>query len=146
MDQSNPSKRHAPIVVLAALVLSAVLIGACFGQRVWSHQTTLTQRFEACMEAAPFKSSLNEASSEAVVSPEDLPRHFEEFDQIFRETGLPPVWDGKKLVPWTIFHQESILVAEQCHRKLDIQQPQKELRGTFAKPVWDPNSKIWQEG
>ena len=81
----------------------------------------------------------------AVITPEDLPRQFEVFDQIFRETGLPPIWDGNKLVPWTEFHKKSILVARQCHKELGIQQPQHELTGTYAKPICDPNSEIWQK-
>lgn len=64
------------------------------------------------MEAAPFKHAMNRAKTEAGVTPEELPRHFEEFDQIFRETGLPHIWNGETLVPWTIFHKESILVAK----------------------------------
>ena len=96
------------------------------------------------MEAAPFKQALNTAKTEASVTPEELPKHFEKFDQIFRETGLPPIWNGETLMPWTICHKESILVAKQCHESLEIKQPQKELRGTYSKPVWDPNSEIWQ--
>ena len=87
----------------------------------------------------------SEAKMAAAVTPESLPRHFEEFDQIFRDTGLPPIWDGSKLVPWRVFHQQSILVAKQCHEQLGIIRPQKELRGPYAKPVWDPSSEIWQK-
>lgn len=144
MEQPNQSARHLPAMAAAFLALVLALVGVFLGQRAWSHQTTLTKNFEACMEAAPFKHALNPAKTEAGLTPEELPRHFEEFDQIFRETGLPPIWNGETLVPWTIFHKESILVAKQCHETLEIQQPQKELRGTYAKPVWDPNSEIWQ--
>ena len=131
-------------MVATFLALVLALVGVFLGQRAWSYQTTLTKNFEACMEAAPFRHALKPAKTEAALTPEELPRHFEEFDQIFRDTGLPPVWNGETLVPWTIFHKESILVAKQCHESLEIQQPQKELRGTYSKPVWDPNSEIWQ--
>jgi len=75
----------------AFLALVLALVGVFLGQRAWSHQTTLTKSFEACMEAAPFKQALNTAKTEASVTPEELPKHFEKFDQIFRETGLPPI-------------------------------------------------------
>ena len=88
------------------------------------------------MEAAPFKHPLGDAKAEAAVTPELLPTYFEEFDQIFRDTGLPPIWNGNTLVPWTVFHQESILVAKQCHEQLGIVRPQNELKGPYAKPVW----------
>ena len=144
MEQPKPSARHLPVMAAAILALILALVGVFLGQRVWSHQTTLTKNFEACIEAAPFKHALSTAKTEAAVTPEELPKHFDKFDQIFRETGLPPIWNGETLVPWTIFHKESILVAKQCHESLEIKQPQKELRGTYSKPVWDPNSEIWQ--
>ena len=144
MEQPNQSAGHLPVMAAAFLALVLALVGVFLGQRARSHQTTLTKSFEACMEAAPFKQALNTAKTEASVTPEELPKHFEKFDQIFRETGLPPIWNGETLMPWTIFHKESILVAKQCHESLEIKQPQKELRGTYSKPVWDPNSEIWQ--
>ena len=68
---------------------------------------------------------------------------FDEFDQIFNETGLPPVWNGKSLVPWKLYHKDSIEYARKCHIELGIDQPQKQLRGTYSKPVWDPQSNVW---
>ena len=145
MDHPNASLGHLPIIAAISLALALALVCGLFGQRAWSHQTSLTKNFEACMEAAPFKQPLSEAKTAAAVTPESLPRHFEEFDQIFRDTGLPPIWDGSKLVPWRVFHQQSILVAKQCHEQLGIIRPQNELRGPYAKPVWDPSSEIWQK-
>ena len=69
-----------------------------------------------------------------------------EFDQMLKETGLPPIWNGKTLVPWKDYHKNSIEFASQCHSQLGINQPQQQLKGTYAKPVWDPNSSIWRQG
>jgi hypothetical protein len=145
MDQPNPSWGNLPIIAATFCALALTLVCGLFGQRAWSYQTSMTKNFEACMDAAPFKHPLSETKTEAAVTPESLPRHFEEFDQIFRDTGLPPIWNGNKLVPWTMFHKESILLAKQCHEQLGIMRPQKELRGPYAKPVWDPSSEIWQK-
>lgn len=145
MDHPNAFLGRLPIIAAISLALALALVCGLFGQRAWSHQTSLTKNFEACMEAAPFKQPLSEAKTAAAVTPESLPRQFEEFDQIFRDTGLPPIWDGSKLVPWRVFHQQSILVAKQCHQQLGIIRPQNELRGPYAKPVWDPSSEIWQK-
>ena len=73
----------------------------------------------------------------------DLEEYFDEFDTIYRDTGLPPIWDGIKLVPWKVYHRQSIVTAKDCHEKLGINHPQKQLRGTYAKSVCDPSSKIW---
>ena len=144
MDHPNGSLGHLPIIVSLILVVAFISVCGLFGQKAWSHQTLLTKNFEACMDAAPFKHPLGDAKAEAAVTPELLPTYFEAFDQIFRDTGLPPIWNGNTLVPWTVFHQESILVAKQCHEQLGIVRPQNELRGPYAKPVWDPSSEIWQ--
>jgi len=48
-------------------------------------------------------------------------------------------------VPWKEFHKNSIEFASQCHGQLGIDQPQRQLKGTYAKPVWDPNSSIWRQ-
>ena len=55
------------------------------------------------------------------------------------------IWDGHQLVAWTTFHRESIQVAKACHQALNIERPQLQLRGSYAKPVWDPDSAIWRE-
>ena len=82
---------------------------------------------------------------EAVLTDEQLQSHFDAFDQMLKETGLPPIWNGKTLVPWKEFHKKSIEFASQCHGQLGIDQPQRQLKGTYAKPVWDPNSSIWRQ-
>ena len=58
---------------------------------------------------------------------------------------LPPIWNGSTLVPWTQFHRESIDVARACHDALGIEHPQQQLKGTYAKPAWDPHSAIWTD-
>ena len=97
------------------------------------------------MESAPFKQSLKVPRPEAVLTDEQLQNHFDAFDQMLKETGLPPIWNGKTLVPWKEFHKNSIEFASQCHGQLGIDQPQQQLKGTYAKPVWDPNSPIWRQ-
>ena len=97
------------------------------------------------MEQAPFKQRFSQTRLEDVLSPDHLQEHFNEFDQIFHATGLPPIWNGEKLVPWKTYHRESIVIAKSYHTKLGIMQPQKQLSGTYGKPVWDPNSPIWLE-
>ena len=132
------------IWLLAILIaLSGLTVTIIIGHREWDKQTELTQAFESCMQIAPFKNSFQANSAKATLNPENLEKHFDEFNQIFDRTGLPPIWNGKKLVPWKEYHKESIQIAERCHEKLGIKQPQKELRGTYAKPVWDPKSSIW---
>ncbi len=108
MDQPKASLGYLPIKVATFLALALALVCGFLGQRAWSHQTLLTKSFEACMEAAPFKHPRSETMTEAAVMPESLPKHFEDFDQMFRDTGLPPIWNGNKLVPWKVFHKESI--------------------------------------
>ena len=95
------------------------------------------------MEQAPFRTIFETPNPENVLSVEELENYFDEFDSIFNNTGLPPIWNGKMLVPWTDFHKDSIQIAKQCHEKLGIDNPQKQLKGTYAKPVWDPHSSIW---
>ena len=97
------------------------------------------------MASAPFKQSLRVPAPEVVLTDEQLQNHFEAFDQLLKETGLPPIWNGKNLVPWKEFHKNSIEFANECHGQLGIDQPQRQLKGTYAKPVWDPNSPIWRQ-
>ena len=91
------------------------------------------------------KKSLRVPRPEAVLTAEQLQNHFDAFDQMLKETGLPPIWDGKALVPWKDYHKSSIEFARDCHLQLGIDQPQQQLKGTYSKPVWDPNSQIWQQ-
>ena len=95
------------------------------------------------MEQAPFRAIFEKPRLEKVLLVEDLENYFDEFDSMFKRTGLPPVWNGETLVPWTDFHKDSIKIAKQCHEELGIDNPQKQLQGTYSKPAWDPNSKIW---
>lgn len=142
MDVTKALRGHLAVTIGVSFALIVLVIGLVSG-KAWSHQSELTKHFEQCMERAPFKTSLNVARPESVLSVDALQRHLDQFDQMTKETGLPPIWNGTTLVPWTVFHQDSIQVARQCHAQLGIDQPQRQLRGTYAKPVWDPNSSIW---
>ena len=144
MDQTRESSRHRSLMVGIGLVLTGLFVVALLGQNAWSHQAELTRSFEQCMDRAPFKTSLHVPQPEIVLSAEELQYHFDEFDRIFKATGLPAIWNGKSLVPWTVFHKDSIKFAQQCHEQLGIELPQKQLKGTYAKPVWNPNSTIWR--
>ena len=143
MNQSRENYNHLPMILGVLLGLILLLICGFLGQQAWSNQAELTKSFETCMEQAPFKTIFETPRPEKVLSVEELENYFDEFDSIFNSTGLPPVWNGKKLVPWTEFHKDSIQIAKQCHKELGISNPQKQLKGTYAKPVWDPNSAIW---
>ena len=55
-----------------------------------------------------FKQSLRVPRPEAVLTDEQLQNHFDAFDQLFKETGLPPIWNGKDLVAWKESHRQSI--------------------------------------
>ncbi|WP_137025021.1 hypothetical protein [Synechococcus sp. UW179A] len=114
------------------------------GHQEWKKQTTLTQEFERCTEQEPFKRSSQTNNPQTILEAKDLQKYFDEFNQIFDATGLPPIWNGQKLLPWKQYHQESIQVVQGCHEKLGVTRPQHELHGSYSKPVWDPNSKIWQ--
>lgn len=139
------ARQQSHLVIAAGLTLIVLLLTSAAGQQAWSRQTKLTARFEQCMEQAPFKQSLKSAQPENQLQPEDLQRHFDQFNRMFEATGLPPIWDGHQLVVWTTFHRDSIQVAKACHQSLNIERPQQQLRGTYAKPVWDPDSAIWRE-
>ena len=145
MDKPTARQNNLIMMIIGTVALAALLLGVVLGERWWSSQGQLTAQFEECMELAPFKQSFSQTRPEDVLSPDNLQVHFNEFDQIFQATGLPPIWNGEKLVPWKIYHRESIVIAKSCHAKLGITQPQKQLRGTYGKPVWDPNSQIWLE-
>ena len=141
----NTSRQPNHLVLAAGLALIVLLLAGAAGQQAWSRQTQLTARFEQCMEQAPFKQSLKSAQPEHQLQPEDLQKHFDQFNRMFETSGLPPIWDGHQLVAWTTFHRDSIQVAKACHQSLNIERPQQQLRGTYAKPVWDPDSAIWRE-
>ena len=142
MDQSK--KNFGRIIISFSILLVISFAGmATLGQQHWMQQKQITTTFERCMEQAPFKSLTNKPDSANKLSPEELESHFADFDRIFKETGLPPIWNGKELIPWKVYHKESIIFASQCHKKLGITKPQKQLRGTYSKAIWDPKSDIW---
>ena len=143
MNRSREIYNHLPIILAILLGLTLLLICTLLGQQAWSQQIVLTKSFESCMEQAPFRAIFEKPRLEKVLLVEDLENYFDEFDSMFKSTGLPPVWNGETLVPWTDFHKDSIKIAKQCHEELGIDSPQKQLKGTYSKPVWDPNSKIW---
>ena len=132
------------MIIFSLIIIISFAGVATLGQQIWIEQEKNTTEFEKCMEQAAFKGSKDKTDPIGKLSPEDLERHFAIFDQIFKDTGLPPIWDGNQLVPWKIYHKESIIIASKCHKKIGITKPQKQLRGTYAKAVWDPNSDIWQ--
>ena len=143
MDNTRKLSGHLPWVVGILLLLLGLFAFGVIGQKAWNEKAELTRRFEQCMESAPFKTSLRVPRPETVLSAEELQSHFDEFDQIFTETGLPPIWNGNALIEWKVYHKDSIEVARRCHSNLGIDQPQKQLNGTYSKPVWDPGSEIW---
>lgn len=145
MDNTREPVGHLSAMIGISLLLIGLIVFGVIEQKAWSHQSELTKSFEACMESAPFKTSLKVPRPEAVLTDEQLQNHFDAFDQMLKETGLPPIWNGKTLVAWKEFHKKSIGFANQCHGQLGIDQPQRQLKGTYAKPVWDPNSPIWRQ-
>ena len=145
MDNSKEAVGPLSSIVGIGLLLIGLVVFGVVQQKAWSHQAILTKSFEACMESAPFKTSLRVPRPEAVLTDEQLQNHFDAFDQMLKETGLPPIWNGKTLVAWKEFHKNSIEFASQCHSQLGIDQPQRQLKGAYAKPVWDPNSPIWRQ-
>ena len=100
MDNTREPAGHLSAIIAIGLVLIGLVVCGVVQQKAWSHQAELTQRFETCMESAPFKQALKVPRPEAVLSNEQLQAHFDAFDQMVKETGLPPIWNGKTLVPW----------------------------------------------
>lgn len=145
MEKSKATQNNLIMMIIAIVALAALLLAVVLGERWWSSQGQLTAQFGECMEQAPFKQIFSQTRPEDVLSADNLQVRFNEFDQIFQTTSLPPIWNGEKLMPWTTYHRESIIIAKSCHATLGITEPQKQLRGTYGKPVWDPNSPIWLE-
>ena len=102
MDNTREPVGHLSAIIGIGLLLIGLVIFGVLEQKAWSHQAELTQSFEACMERAPFKTSLRVPRPEAVLTDEQLQNHFEAFDQMLKETGLPPIWNGKNLVAWKL--------------------------------------------
>ena len=144
MDPTGSPARRLGLIV-GILIAVGLLITAAIGLNASHQREQLTRRFEACMETAPFKTSVPPPRPEAVLSAAELQQQLDSFDRIQAETGLPPIWNGSTLVPWTQFHRESIDVARACHDALGIEHPQRQLKGTYAKPAWDPHSAIWTD-
>ena len=144
MDKTKRSFGKEILIIVSLIVMVSFAGVATLGQQIWIEQEKNTTAFEKCMEQAAFKNSNDKPNPIGKLSPEDLERHFAIFDEIFKATGLPPIWDGNQLIPWKIYHKDSIIVASQCHKKIGITKPQKQLRGTYSKAIWDPNSDIWQ--
>ena len=135
MDNTRGPAGHLSTIIGIGLLLIGLFVFGVAQQKAWSNQAELTNNFEACMESAPFKQSLRVPRPEAVLTDEQMQNHFDAFDQLLKETGLPPIWNGKTLVAWKEFHEKSIEFASQCHGQLGIDQPQRQLKGTYAKPV-----------
>ena len=135
MEKTREPVGHLSSIVGIGLLLIGLVVFGVVEQKAWSHQAELTKNFEACMESAPFKKSLRVPRPEAVLTAKQLQNHFDAFNQMLKETGLPPIWDGKTLLPWKEYHKNSIEFARQCHGQLGINQPQRQLKGTYSKPV-----------
>ena len=98
MDNTREPVGHLSAIIGIGILLIGLVVFGVVQQKAWSHQAELTQSFEACMESAPFKQCLRVPRPEAVLTDEQLQNHFDAFDQLLKETGLPPVWNGKTLV------------------------------------------------
>ena len=145
MDNTREPVSHLSAIIGIGLLLLGILVFGVVEKKALSHQAKLTSSFEACMESTPLKQSLSVPRPEAVLTDEQLQNHFDVFDQMLKDRGLPPIWNGKTLVSWKDYHKNSIEFARQCHDQLGIDQPQRQLKGTYAKPVWDPKSPIWRK-
>ena len=95
MDNTREPAGHLSAIIGIGLLLVGLVVFGVAQQKAWSHQAELTKSFEACMESAPFKQSLKVPRPEAVLTNEQLQSHFDAFDQMLKETGLPPIWNGK---------------------------------------------------
>ena len=144
MDKTKKVFEKKIIIIFSLIVMISFAGVATLSQQIWIEQRKNTIKLEKCMDQVAFKNPNDKSDLIRKHSPEDLERHFAIFDQILKDTGLPPIWNGKQLIPWKVYHKESIIFASQCHKKLRITKPQKQLRGTYSKAVWDPNSEIWR--
>ena len=120
MDNTREPVGHLSWIVGIGLLLMGLIVFGLVEQKAWSHQAELTRSFEACMESAPFKKSLLVPRPEAVLKAKQLQNHFDAFDQMLKETGLPPIWDGKTLLPWKEYHKNSIKFARKYNGQLGI--------------------------
>ena len=76
-----PGRLTSIFVIVLVIALPSLMIIS--GQQAWSKQMLLTQRFERCMEKAPFKNPQKLEDSRPTLEPEDMQKHFDEFNQIF---------------------------------------------------------------
>ena len=77
MEKTEEPVGHLSSIVGIGLLLIGLVVFGVVEQKAWSHQAELTQRFEACMESAPFEQSLREPRPEAVLTDEQLQNHFD---------------------------------------------------------------------
>ena len=91
MEKTGEPFGHLSSIVGIGLLLIGLVVFGVVEQKAWSHQAELTKNFEACMESAPFKKSLCVLRPDAVLTAKHLQNHFDAFDQIPKETGLPPI-------------------------------------------------------
>ena len=120
MENTREPAGHLSAIIGIGLLLLGILVFGVVEQKALSHQAKLTSRFEACMESAAFKQSLRVPRPGAVLTNEQLQNHFDAFNQMHKDTGLPPIWNGKTLVPSKDYHKNSIEFARQCHYQLGI--------------------------
>ena len=99
MNRNREPYGHLFLVLGILIALTLLISSAFIGKKAWSHKAELTRNFEACMERAPFKIVLNNPKPKKILSVEELQDHFDKFDRIYKETGLPPIWNGETLVP-----------------------------------------------
>ena len=145
MDKSINFFEKGIMTILSIIVMICVAWVATLGQQIWIKQGKNTTEFEKCIEQAAFKSSNDKHDPIVKLLPEDLGRHtlrssikFSKI-QVYHPSGM-----ANNSFPGMSYHKESIIVASQYHKKLGITKPQKQLRGTYSKAIWEPNSDIWQ--
>ena len=88
MDNTKEPAGHLSAIIAISLLLIGLVVFGVIQQKAWSHQAELTQRFETCMESAPFKQALKVPRPEAVLTEEQLQAYFDTFDQLLKETCL----------------------------------------------------------
>ena len=93
MDNTSKPVGHLSAFLGIGLLLIGLVVFGVVQQKAWSHQAELPKSFEACMESAPFKQALKVPRPEAVLTTEQLKNHYDAFDQLLKEKGLPPVWN-----------------------------------------------------
>lgn len=136
----------AAVVLIAGFAASAV-VGAVFLER-HNRREENTARFDRCMKDAPYRKRF-EVFRQTFDDPMPVEPTTEEHIELRRQLtaaddGMPPIWDGRLLVPWYRFHSESIRIAERCHHILGVKAPQKELSYPYNGDAWDPRGTYWR--